>query len=101
MEYLRKESESFLDWKLRLIKSKIEKTCDLDWAEIKDLLNLDCSADHLRKTAYGIYEYAEYFDEKLKENVSGVDILSENAKNYRRYRTITPRDFQIWRDISV
>lgn len=32
----------------------------MDWQEIVDLLGLDVSADHLRKTAYGIIEYDSY-----------------------------------------
>lgn len=77
MEYLKRENESFLDWKLRLIVGKINREVDLDWSEIKDLLELDCSADHLRKTAYGIYEYANYFQEKKEQNITSNDILEE------------------------
>jgi len=73
--YLKKENESFLDWKLRLITNKIEKTIDLDWLEIRDLLSLDCSADHLRKTAYGIYEYSKYFQDKLESKIEDNDVL--------------------------
>src|SRR5690606_8342007 len=43
--------------------------CDLDWIEIRDLLGEDCSPDHLRKKAQGIYEYRNYFDEKLEESL--------------------------------
>jgi len=32
----------------------------LDWSEIVELLGLDVSADHLRKTAYGLIEYDNY-----------------------------------------
>ena len=32
----------------------------MDWSEIVDLLGLNVSADHLRKTAYGMVEYDEY-----------------------------------------
>ena len=39
--------------KLELCLQKLNKEIDLDWIEIVELLNLDCSADHLRKTAYG------------------------------------------------
>ena len=38
----------------------MNKDIDLDWSEIVELLGLDVSADHLRKTAYGILEYDEY-----------------------------------------
>ena len=79
----RLENESFLDWKLRLITLKIDKTIDLDWVEIKDLLGLDCSGDHLRKTAYGIYEYKEYIQEKLQENFTEDEILKQLEETKR------------------
>jgi len=39
---------------------KLNREIDLDWQEIVDVLNLGVSADHLRKTAYGLLEYDEY-----------------------------------------
>ena len=77
MDYQRKESESFMDWKLRLITGKIEKTLDLDWSEIVQILGLDCSADHLRKTAYGLYEASKYFEEKIKDGINDDNIFKE------------------------
>ena len=53
-------NEQFFEWKLRCCKAKINRETDLDWSEIAELLGLDVSADHLRKTAYGIMEYDEY-----------------------------------------
>ena len=60
MDVKRNENETEFEWKLRLCKSKLSKEIDLDWQEIVDLLGLDVSADHLRKTAYGMIEYDEY-----------------------------------------
>ena len=77
MDYQKKESESFMDWKLRLITGKIEKTLDLDWSEIVQILDLDCSADHLRKTSYGLYEGSKYFEEKIKDGINDDNILKE------------------------
>lgn len=77
MDYQKKESESFMDWKLRLITGKIEKTLDLDWSEIVQILGLDCSADHLRKTSYGLYEGSKYFEEKIKDGINDDNILKE------------------------
>lgn len=77
MDINRRENESFMDWKLRLLVAKIDKLIDLDWVEIRDLLSLDCSPDHLRKTAYGIYEYAKYFEAKAVDNISDDKILNE------------------------
>lgn len=53
-------NESLFEWKLRLCKAKLNHEIDYDWQEIADALNLNVSADHLRKTAYGIIEYDEY-----------------------------------------
>lgn len=60
-------NETMFEWKLRLCKAKINKECDLDWQEIVDLLGLEVSADHLRKTAYGLIEYDNYI-----HNLNGV-----------------------------
>lgn len=54
--------ETLFEYKLRLCKAKINKEIDLDWSEIVDLLGIDVSADHLRKTAYGIIEYDDYIN---------------------------------------
>ena len=56
----RLENETPFEWKLRLCKAKLNKDIDLDWSEIADTLELDVSADHLRKTAYGLMEYDNY-----------------------------------------
>ncbi len=70
-------NEDFLTWKLRLLTSKLNREIDLDWSEIRDILGLDCSPCHLRKTAYGIKEYRDYFENKLKEKVESDEILNE------------------------
>lgn len=54
------ENENDFEYKLRLCKMKLNKEIDADWSEIATMLNLDVSADHLRKVAYGIMEYDEY-----------------------------------------
>ncbi len=76
-EFDRCEGESFLDWKAKLILGKLDKTIDLDWSEIVDILELDCSSDHLRKTAYGFKEAYEYYKEQLENNIVDNDILNE------------------------
>jgi len=72
MEIKRRSNESAFEWKLRLIKMKLINKFDIEWQEIVDLLQLECSADHLRKTAYGILEYDNY----LKNNGIATKILS-------------------------
>lgn len=56
--------------KLELCLAKLNKDIDLDWSEIATELGLDCSSDHLRKTAYGIKECYEYFMGKTKEQLT-------------------------------
>ena len=56
--------------KLELCLQKLNKETDLDWVEIVELLGLDCSSDHLRKTAYGIKECYDYFSSKTKEMIA-------------------------------
>lgn len=60
MNLNKQDNETLFEYKLRLCKSKINREIDLDWSEIVNLLGLDVSADHLRKTAYGMIEYDEY-----------------------------------------
>lgn len=61
------DNETAFEHKLRLCKAKINHDIDLDWQEIVDVLRLEVSADHLRKTAYGILEYDTYI-----HNINGV-----------------------------
>lgn len=56
--------------KLELVLAKLNREIDLDWSEIAEQLGLDCSADHLRKTAYGIKECYDYFNGKTKEMIA-------------------------------
>ena len=56
--------------KLELCLQKLNRETDLDWSEIVELLELDCSSDHLRKTAYGIKECYDYFNSKTKEMIA-------------------------------
>ena len=63
----RREGESFFEWKLRLCLSKLNKELDEDWQELIDILGLDMSPCHLRKTAYGLKEYDNYIKTKTPE----------------------------------
>lgn len=58
----KRDNETFFEWKLRLCKAKINGGYDGSWEDIVDVLDLDISADHLRKTAYGLIEYDEYIN---------------------------------------
>lgn len=66
----RKEGESFFEWKLRLCLAKLNKEIDEDWSELIEILGIDMSPCHLRKTAYGMKECYEYFNSKTKEMIA-------------------------------
>ena len=82
MEIARREGEDFLAWKYRLLEAKKNGETDLDWAELSDILGLNVSGDHLRKTAYGILEAKEYYEEKLKD-ASPSDVALEIMEKTR------------------
>lgn len=63
----RRDGETLFEWKLRLCLAKLNKEIDEDWSELIDILGLDMSSDHLRKTAYGMRETYDYFNSKTKE----------------------------------
>ena len=74
MELKRKENESDFAYKERLVVAKLDKELDLDWSDIAELIGEDCHPDHLRKTAYGIYESYKY---RLQNaiDINGQDII--------------------------
>lgn len=73
----RSKNESDFSYKERLIVAKIEKEIDIDWCEIVEILNEDCSVDHFRKVAKGIYE--SYLDKQDKQTrgIEDKDIISK------------------------
>lgn len=78
MDALKKrENESQFEYKIRLCNAKLAKELDLDWCELVELLELNCSSDHLRKLAYAYKEYSEYLNEKQIEEVTDNDMLQE------------------------
>ena len=66
------EGETEFEFKKRLCLLKLNKDIDLDWQEIVDLLELEVSADHLRKVSYGYKEMDDY----LNSNGVATRILS-------------------------
>jgi predicted phosphodiesterase len=60
MDLNKMPNESEFEWKFRLCRAKINKEIDLDWQEIINILNLDCSVDYLRHRAYGWVDYYNY-----------------------------------------
>jgi len=81
--YQRKESESTIDYLLRLSEIKIEeKPDDLEWNDIVKYCGFNCHYDSLRKaiqpSEYGGYAIYKYFKDKLiNENFSDDKILKE------------------------
>lgn len=62
MDYNRQIDETAFEHKRRLCIAKKNHEIDLDWVEIVDILGLDCSPEHLRKVAVGIWEYDNYIN---------------------------------------
>ncbi len=89
-EWLQQPNEDFMDWKIRLIVNKIDRIYDIDWVEMRDLLELDCSSDHLRKVSYGIYEiYKYYLTKENKEDKSQLDLVKSKIGEYDIKKQIT------------
>lgn len=65
----KKELETNFEWKLRLCLAKLNKEIKQEWDEIVEVLGLDCSGDHLRKTAYGMKECTQYFSNVKEQEV--------------------------------
>ncbi|PGZ96959.1 hypothetical protein COE51_16455 [Bacillus pseudomycoides] len=73
----RQNQESEFDYKVRICIAKLNKEVDLDWSEIIDLLNLDCSPDHLRKLSYAYKEMTENLYSKQLESVEDDEFLDK------------------------
>jgi len=85
LDLKRREGENFLDWKYRILESKLNKEVDIDWSELVELLGLESSGDHLRKTAYGSIEAKKHYEQKLIDSVqdSHEEILLEIEEKKR------------------
>ena len=66
----------------RLCIAKLNKEIDIDWSEIINMFNLDCSPDTLRKKSYGYRECVE--NEEMEKAT-----LDEGI-NYKESMEITP-----------
>ena len=56
----RHENEDYAAWQVRVCLAKRRKQTDMDWAEIRDMLELDITPDQLRKMAAGMEVYDDY-----------------------------------------
>ena len=106
----KRENETDFEFGLRLIKAKCEKSIDIDWQDIIDILKLDCHRDSLRKacsvTEFSAYNIMKYFEDKIAissndDNDSDlleqleserIKIRTENIERNRNKRTEKRRD---------
>lgn len=72
----RKENESNFQYKVRLCMAKLNKEHDLDWSELVELLELNCSSDHLRKLSYAWKEMLAE-QEQVAHNTLDNELLLE------------------------
>lgn len=79
----RLSNETDFEYKLRLCRAKLDKDIDLDWGEIADILGLDVSADHLRKTAYGMIEASNYYNNKSYAKTDDLDVKLADIRKER------------------
>lgn len=88
-QLMRKDNESFLDWKYRLIEAKFKKEIDVSWQQLVNVLGLECHPGSLRKAAYGIIEAKHHYDKKLRENLAeGVLAeIEDKTRELRKERT--------------
>ena len=81
----KRENESFLDWKYRLIESKFKKEIDISWDQLVNILGLECHPGSLRKAAYGIIEAKRHYEKKLRDGMAD-DVLAEIEDKTREMR---------------
>lgn len=70
MTLQRLEDEEFLDWKYRLIEGKLTGDIKDEWIEIVEALGLGIHYDTLRKGSIFFLEMKDYYESKLKEDLS-------------------------------
>lgn len=71
----RKEGENDFLYKIRLCNAKLNHEINLSWKDLRDLLGLSCSPDHLRKLSYGYKECANYISGE------GTEYIQSEIKN--------------------
>jgi hypothetical protein len=103
---LRKENESFLDWKYRLIEAKFKKEIDVSWQQLVDILGLECHPGSLRKASYGIIEAKHHYDKKVRDNLAETVIaeIEDKQRELRKERTKLQdrkRDFMKYEKIEA
>lgn len=87
-------NETKFEYGLRLIEAKMEKTDDIEWQDIVDVIGLNVHYDTLRKACqgeYGSYNVLKYFKEKYSnikynedEAVNELDIKLRELKKERK-----------------
>jgi hypothetical protein len=82
-KYIQKEGESRVEYGLRLVEIlKTERPEDLDWDDIKTLIQFEGNKDSLRKandTFLGGYQIHKFYEGKIKEIINNKD---DNSVSY-------------------
>ena len=63
----RQEGESIEEYQMRLSVMKLKEGYDIDWQEIKELLNSDEHIDTLRRKGYGLAMAYEIYEDKINK----------------------------------
>ena len=79
-ELKQRNNETAFEYKVRICLMKLNKEISLDWCEIRKLLGLECSSDHLRKLAYAYKEYHDYMQEHPNTDSTEEHIAKINEK---------------------
>lgn len=77
LSYLQRgEGEDYKGYKIRLIVAKLNGDIEISWNELRKILDIKHSPDHLRKVSYGIKESYDYLMEVyFKDNVKDKGML--------------------------
>ena len=89
--YNQQVGEDYEDWKYRLILGKRDGSVKISWAEICELLGLNCSSEHIRNIALGVADYRDFLNEKRQEAAddipqSSIDKLDEKKFELQRQK---------------
>lgn len=72
-DLLKRDSESQVEYKIRLCKGKDEGKYKLEWSDIVALLGVNVAPDHFRKTWYGYRQCLEEMGEIKKSELLEID----------------------------
>lgn len=91
-EYNQQPDETLTEWKYRLLIGKARKQIKLSWTQIRDLLMLDCTTDHIRHHAYGALGYESFIQEAAAYQENNIDTDAEAAELAAKREKIRMQD---------